>query len=43
MFSEALEIMDANTVKYMLEQQKKELAEKEQEIQRLRALLEQRQ
>lgn len=42
MFSEALAIMDANTVKYMEEQQK-ELEEKDKEIQRLRALLEKRQ
>lgn len=33
MYSEALEIMDRNTVKYMIEEQKKELEEKDRLIQ----------
>lgn len=35
MYSEALSIMDANMVEYMVEQQKKELREQEKELQRI--------
>lgn len=40
MFSEALAIMDANTVKYMVEQQKKELEEQWEKLEKQRGMLE---
>lgn len=39
MYSEALEIMDRNTVKYMIEEQKKELEEKDRLIQEQEKIL----
>ena len=43
MFSESLAIMDANTVKYMVEQQKKELEEQWEKLEKQRGMLEEQQ
>ena len=42
MFSEALKIMDRNTVNYMIEEQQKELEEKDKQLEQKNEQLEQK-